>query len=214
MKAFPGGGVHTGPAGGLLMAHTILVGLHAPALVSDLEIDAAAKKAAKATNCKADKIEGGADGVTFERTDDALPMPVQKDWRDILPYVDQLKDLNYYGLKVAGLKEGKYALSIDGKDVGTYTAADLAGGVNLGNLESGPLFEQGQEVFKAINDKNNAVVHPRFRDVVMSSSPGWLGLSPEQMDERRTAESQEADGRDRRPAGRDLQAGPAEDAPI
>ena len=171
VKAFPGGGVHTGPAGGLLMAHTILVGLHAPALVSDLEIDAAVQKATKATNCKADKIAGGADGVTFERTDDALPMPVQKDWRDILPYVDQLKDLNDYGLKVAGLKDGKYALNIDGKEVGAYTAAELAEGVNLGNLESGPLFEQGQEVFKAINQKND-LLHHRFRDVVMKGAPG------------------------------------------
>ena len=171
VKAFPGGGVHTGPAGGLLMAHTILVGLHAPAVVSDLDIDAAAKKVAKETNCKADKIEGGPDGVSFERTDNALPMPVQKDWRGILPYVDDLKDLNYYGLKVAGLKEGKYALSIDGKEVATYTAAELAGGVNLGNLASGPIFEQGQEVFKAINEKNG-LLHHRFRDVVMKGAPG------------------------------------------
>ena len=78
VKAFPGGGVHTGPAGGLLMAHTILVGLHAPAVVSDLEIDAAAQKAGKATHCKVDKVEGGAEGVTFRRTDDALPLPVSE----------------------------------------------------------------------------------------------------------------------------------------
>ena len=84
----------------------------------------------------------------------------------MLPYVDQLKDLNDYGLKVSGLKEGKYALSIDGKEVGSYTAADLAAGVNLGNLESGPLFDQGKAVFKAINEKND-LVHHRFRDVVM-----------------------------------------------
>ena len=171
VKAFPGGGVHTGPGGGLLMAHTILVGLKAPAVVSDLEIDAAAKKVGKATGCKADKVEGGAEGVSFERTDEALPLPVQKDWRDILPYVDQLKDLNDYGLKVSGLKDGKYALSIDGKDVATFTAADLAGGVNLGNLGSGPLFDQGQEVFKAINEKND-LLHHRFRDVVMKGAPG------------------------------------------
>ena len=189
VKAFPGGGVHTGPAGGLLMAHTILVGLHAPAVVSDLEIDAAAQKATKATNCKADKIEGGADAVTFERTDDALPMPMQPGWRGILPYVDQLKDLNYYGLKVSGLKAVKYTLAIDGKEVGTYTGGELDGGVNLGNLESGPLFDQGQEVFKAINDKNNGVVHPRFREVVMFPQlPGWVGVSPEQLEERKTAE--------------------------
>ncbi len=171
VKAFPGGGVHTGPAGGLLMAHTILVGLHAPAVVSDLDIDAAAKKVAKETNCKADKIEGGAEGVSFERTDKALPMPVGKDWRGILPYVEHLKDLNYYGLKVAGLKEGKYELSIDGKEVATYTAAELAKGVNLGNLGSGPIFEQGREVYKAINEKNG-LLHHRFREVVMKGAPG------------------------------------------
>jgi lysophospholipase L1-like esterase len=168
VKAFPGGGIHTGPAGGLLMAHTILVGLHAPAMVSDLEIDAATHKAGKATRCKADKVEGDADGVTFERMDEAPPLPVAKDWRDILPYVDQLKDLNYYGLKVSGLKDGKYGLSIDGKEVGTYSGDQLAAGVNLGNLDSGPLFDQGEAVFKAINEKND-LVHHRFRDVVMKS---------------------------------------------
>ncbi len=109
VKPFPDG-VHTGPAGGLLMAHTILVGLHAPSVVSDLEIDAAAKKAGKATDCKAGDIEGGAEGMTFERTDEALPLPVQKDWLPILKYMDHLKDFNYYGLKVSGLKDGKYAL--------------------------------------------------------------------------------------------------------
>jgi lysophospholipase L1-like esterase len=193
VKAFPGGGVHTGPAGGLLMAHTILVGLHAPAVVSDLEIDAATHKAGKTTRCKADKVEGDADGVRFERTDDALPLPVAKDWRDILPYVDQLKDLNYYGLKVSGLKtrDGaptgsgtkiRYVLSIDGKEVGTYSGDQLAAGVNLGNLDSGPLFDQGEAVFKAINEKND-LVHHRFRDVVMK--PAAVGEEAKRDDLKR-----------------------------
>jgi len=75
----------------------------------------------------------------------------------------------------------------DGKEVGTYAATDLAAGVNLGNLDSGPLFDQGQQVFKAITDKNT-MVHDRFRGVVMYQPPGWLGLSPEQLEEKRTAE--------------------------
>jgi lysophospholipase L1-like esterase len=186
-------GIHTNAAGGLLMAHTILVGLHAPAVVSDLEIDAAAKKVGKADRCTAAKVEGGADGVAFDRTDEAIPLPVQrdkdknKDWGDVLPYVNQLSDLNYYGLKVTGLTGGKYTLSIDGKEVGTYAASDLAAGVNLGNLDAGPLFDQGQLVFKAITDKNN-LVHDRFRGVVMYQPPAWLGLSPEQLEEKRAAE--------------------------
>ncbi|HZY87147.1 MAG TPA: hypothetical protein VFE78_20090, partial [Gemmataceae bacterium] len=171
VRPFPDG-VHTGPAGGLLMAHTILVGLHAPAVVSDVEIDAA-KQEAKATGCKVAKVSDDAGGLSFERTDEAIPLPVQKDWRPLLPYVDQLKDLNWYGLKVKGLKPGKYALSIDGKPAATFTDKELAAGVNLGNLESGPLFDQGQKVFQAIQQKNE-MVHQRFRGVVMFQAPDWL----------------------------------------
>ena len=170
VRSFPDG-VHTNPAGALLMAHTILVGLKAPAVVSDVEIDVAVKKPDLMSRCKIDALSISPDAVSFERTDEALPLPVQKEWRDILPYLGQLKDFNYYGLKVSGLKDGKYALSIDGKEVGTYPAADLAAGVNLGNLASGPLFEQGQEVFAAINEKND-LVHHRFRDAVMKPALG------------------------------------------
>jgi lysophospholipase L1-like esterase len=171
VKAFPDS-VHTGPAGALLMAHTILVGLKAPAVVSDLTIDAGSKEA-KGQRCRAAVGEAGSHGVTFERTDEALPLPVGPDWQPMLPYVNQLKDLNYYGLKVTGLGAGKYSLTIDGQDVGSYTAGDLAEGVNLGNVTKGPVYEQGQKVFAAINDKND-IIHKRFRGVVMFDVPNWI----------------------------------------
>jgi lysophospholipase L1-like esterase len=167
VKAFPDS-VHTGPAGALLMAHTILIGLHATADVSDVQIDVAVKKPDVTTRCKIDGLSISPDHVSFNRTDEALPLPVQKDWRPILSYLDQLKDLNYYGLQVHSLQDGKYTLTIDGTEVGAYTAADLAAGVNLGNLDVGPLFDQGQAVFQAINKKNDELVHPRFRKVVMA----------------------------------------------
>jgi lysophospholipase L1-like esterase len=166
-------GVHTNGPGGLLMAHTILAGLQAPAVVSDVEIDAAAKKATS-VDCTIEELNAGSDGVSFQRKDKALPMPIQPDWRPILPYVNELKDLNYYGLKVTGLNGDKYVLSIDDTKVGEYTAEELSKGVNLGNLGVGPLFEQGQEVWKKINEKNR-IVHNRFRQVVMAAPPPyWL----------------------------------------
>jgi lysophospholipase L1-like esterase len=171
VRPFPDG-VHTNGAGGLLMAHTILVGLHAPAVVSDLQIDAASRDA-KTTRCKVDKMSGDAGGLSFERTDEAIPLPVQKDWRPVLPYVNQFKDLNWYGLKVTGLNPGKYALTIDGKPAGAFGDKELAAGVNLGNLEGGPLFDQGQKVFQAVQKKNE-IVHQRFRGVVMFQAPDWL----------------------------------------
>jgi lysophospholipase L1-like esterase len=171
VKSFPDG-VHTSEAGGLLMAHTILVGLKAPALVSDATIDAASREA-KTVHCSVDGVTGGPEGLTFKRTDQALPLPVLKGWRGLLPFLDDLKDLNQYGLKVSGLKPGKYDLSIDGKEVASFTAEQLSAGVNLGNLDSGPIYEHGLEVLKAINDKNN-IVHRRFRGVILAQIPDWL----------------------------------------
>jgi lysophospholipase L1-like esterase len=171
VRPFPDA-VHTGGGGGLLMAHTILHGLHAPALVSEVHVDAGANKATTKA-CSVEKLECTPEQVAFERTDNALPLPVQPDWVSMLPYVDELKDLNWYGLKATGLNAGKYALAIDGKEVATYSAEDLAQGVNLGNLTAGPIHEQGQKVLQAINAKNQ-IVHQRFRGVVMFQVPDWL----------------------------------------
>ncbi len=165
--------VHTNGAGGLLMAHTILTGLKAPARVSNVEIDAAQRKVTP-LDCTVEELNVASDGISFRRTDAALPMPILPDWRPLLPYVNQLRDLNYYGLKVKGLTGGKYALSIDDKKVGEFTAEELGEGVNLGNLDTGPLFEQGKDVLQKINAKNG-IVHKRFRQVVMAPRPYWLG---------------------------------------
>ena len=80
--------------------------------------------------------------------------------------MQELRDLNYYGLTVKGLKEGDYTVTIDGINVGKFSAKELAAGVNLGNLTSGPIWDQGKKVFDAINAKNG-IVSGRFFDVVM-----------------------------------------------
>lgn len=179
VRPFPDG-VHTNGAGGLLMAHTILVGLKAPAVVSDVEINAADKKA-KPTDCTIDDLNVTSDGISFQRKDKALPMPILPDWRPIVPYINDLNDLNYYGLKVTGLNGGKYALSIDNNKIGEFTAEELNKGVNLGNFGEGPLFEQGQEVYRMITEKNK-IVHKRFRQVVMVQKPTayWLAEAYEE----------------------------------
>jgi lysophospholipase L1-like esterase len=171
VRPFPDG-VHTNEAGGLLMAHTILVGLHAPAVVSDVVIDAKASSA-KTTRCTVKDLSATQTGVTFERADEAIPLPIIPGWRGLLSYLGDLKDLNYYGLKVANLDKGKYTLSIDGKEVGSYTAEQLAAGVNLGNLPSGPLYDHGRKVLDAINTKNG-LVSQRFHGVVRFQAPDWL----------------------------------------
>lgn len=167
-----GDGFHTSSNGGMMMAHAILTALKAPEMVSDLSI-VIADKLTVATACIISGSELAVDEVSFDRLDEALPIPVQKDWVTLLPYLNDLKDLNWYGLKVAGLAEGNYKLQIDGAEVATYTSQQLEAGVNVGNVTSGPIHAQAQKVFDAINAKNG-MVHQRFRGVVMFNAPDWL----------------------------------------
>ena len=76
--AIIGGGdaVHPGPAGHTIMAWAILKGLGAPALVSRAEIDGAAGKAVAAEGCRLTNLKADQGTVAFDRSDDALPMPV------------------------------------------------------------------------------------------------------------------------------------------
>ncbi|MBP3958622.1 SGNH/GDSL hydrolase family protein [Gemmata sp. G18] len=181
-------GFHTSPPGGMLMAHAILTGLKAPALVSDVSVEVKSSQAA-GKGCKVDGLEVTPTSVAFTRTDDALPLPVQKDWLPMLPYTNELKDLNYYGLTVQGLKDGDYTVSIDGTAVGKFSAAELGKGVNLGNVTTGPVWEQSNKVLQAINAKNG-IVAQRFYDVVMFQFPNkeWLKDLAETAAERRASE--------------------------
>ena len=167
-----GDGFHTASPGGLLMAHAILTGLGAPAIVSDASIDATAKTAT-GEKCNIENLTVEAETVSFDRTDEALPLPVQPDWVSILPYVNDLKDLNLYALTVLGLKDGDYDIAIDGVKVMKASAKELAAGINLGNATTGPIFEQSNKVHAAIDAKNK-LVFDRFFNVVKFNVPGWV----------------------------------------
>jgi len=171
VKPFPDG-FHTAPSGGLMMAHAILTQLKAPALVSDVSIDISSGKVSEQA-CKVSGLAADPSALEFARLDEALPLPLQADWTTVLPYLNNLKDLNWYGLKVTGLTAGKYAVSIDGVEVTQHTADELTAGVNLGNVTKGPIYDQAKNVRDAINAKNTQV-HQRFRGVVMFNAPDWL----------------------------------------
>jgi lysophospholipase L1-like esterase len=169
-------GFHTSPPGGMLMAHAILTGLKAPAVVSEVTINAAGGTVLAETGCKVSNLAGTPaapmTSVKFTRQDDALPVPVQKDWVPMLPYTNGLNDLNRYGLTVKGLVDGQYAVTIDDKEVARYSAKQLADGVNLGTVTTGPVWEQGNKVLQAIADKNK-IVHGRFRGILLGGDPYW-----------------------------------------
>ncbi len=171
-QAFIGGGdaVHPGPAGHTLMAWAVLKGLGASAAVSKVEIQVASSSAA-ADGCKVENVDTGGGGVAFDRTDDALPMPIDVRAVAALKLAPVLEDLSQYGLRVAGLAEGNYEITIDGESAAKASAVELAAGINLSSAE-GPVTKQAREVLALVFQKNDAFFN-RWRNVQLHSFPAW-----------------------------------------
>lgn len=190
--AFIGGGdaVHPGPPGHTLMAWAVLKGLGASALVSQAAIDATARKVAAAEGCLIQNLKVAEGTVSFDRTDEALPMPIDSRAEPALKLAPVLDELSRYELRVTGLPAGDYELTVDGDAAGKFAGDELAKGCNL-TLKAGPVTEQAREVLKLVFEKNN-VFFRRWRDIQLSVVPSWAQI-PE-VETKRAAELAKLDG--------------------
>jgi lysophospholipase L1-like esterase len=170
--AIIGGGdaVHPGPAGQTLMAWAVLKGLGATAPVSKAEFQAGSKAAAT-EGCEVSNVQASADGVSFDRLDAALPLPIDTRAKDALKLAPVLDELSQYSLRVTGLKEGTFVITIDGTPAATAAAAELGSGVNLTTAD-GPITAQAHEVLSLVFQKNDRFFD-RWREVQLYSFPGW-----------------------------------------
>ncbi len=184
-KVVIGGGdaVHPGPIGHTVMAWAILKGLGASALVSRAGIDAAAKNVSVTEACRIDHLKIADGAVSFDRSDDALPMPIDPPAEPALKLAPILDDLDRYELRITGLPAGAYELTIDGEKVGKTTAEKLEQGWNLAN-EAGPIMKQARELLKLVFKKND-LYYDRWRNVQLYTFPVWA-QSPEADNLRKT----------------------------
>lgn len=191
-----GDAVHPGPAGQAIMASAILKGLGFPRLVSSADLYLPeAKGVDKVEHCKVDEqMAKGDAGAIFEykfrRLDMALPFFPQ-DAKGILKYAPLLEEMNHYGLKVHGLKAGRFEILIDGKKIGEYSAEDLGKGVNLAAdvLATGPIADQVNLVVKAIKAKTDYFHDQVFRGVLLTDAknPAFKDVDPKDIPARRQA---------------------------
>src|SRR5205823_217387 len=157
-----GDAVHPGPIGHTVMAWAILEGLGANGLVSRIELDVPSKRI-KTEGCQAKRLEVNGTTVSFEREDEALPMPIDEKARAALKLAPILEELDRYELQVTGLPAGNYQLSIDSEPVGKATSEELAQGWNLAT-QAGPITKQTQLLLGLIFEKNNLYFN-RWRNV-------------------------------------------------
>jgi lysophospholipase L1-like esterase len=156
--------VHPTAAGHIIMAEALLKAWNAPAVVSDVEIDAATG-AAHPTNARVRDVKTGAQ-VSWTETESALPMPI--DPRDKLLDLavkssDFIDALDRETLRVTGLTSPSYELKIDGVTVGRFSNDDLTKGVNLATLNT-PMLHQSLDVH-ALTLKHNNMHFAKWRTI-------------------------------------------------
>ncbi len=135
--------VHPASAGGYVMAAKFVRDMGEPSLVCDVEIDAASGRAS-AKNADVSKLKTDG-GVAFECFEYALPLVVAQGQKEVEGIVKFLDSHNRQRLCVKGLAGGGYALKIDGKKVGEFSARDFAHGVDLSKLDT-PQARQSEKV--------------------------------------------------------------------
>jgi lysophospholipase L1-like esterase len=156
--------IHPGNAGHFVMAWLFLKaqGLgNKP--VADIAIDAATGKVDRATNCQITNVSGTAKSgaaassaaLRFDYLAASLPFPVDtlpRLWGNPSPQSGAVGVMPFYTefnremLRVKGLKDKTYTLTMDGKPIGRWTGAQLREGINLAAQTNTPEYEQAMAV--------------------------------------------------------------------
>lgn len=162
--------IHPGAGGHLIMAEALLKAWGAPSLVSDVAIDAAAKKVLRAQGTRVSDLAVGKapNGATISWTqnDAALPFPLDTSDAAVALAVkssDFVEALDREPLQVTGLKAPRYTLTIDDEEVGDFGRDELAQGVNLALLPT-PMRDQATAVHK-LTLQHNDEHYARWRSI-------------------------------------------------
>lgn len=147
--------VHPEAAGHSIMAWAFLKAQGVDPVVSDVAVDAATCAASRCVNAKLSDIGPAGGGIAFTVLERALPCPVDAKAAQFAGEFGFADALNREILSVTGLAQGKYAVRIDGRQVGEWTAGELAKGVNLALADSTPQGAQAAAVSEA-DERNRA----------------------------------------------------------
>jgi lysophospholipase L1-like esterase len=158
--------VHPDPPAHWVMAEALLKGWHAPALVSDVTIDARAGTVMQARNAVVGQLGQTDAGLKWTEIEDGLPLPFSRSNATqalLLDLTDIQQQLNREMLHVTGLAPGRYTLSIDGDAVDSFSPEALESGINLADYAT-PMFHQAQRVSWLVRDRDEAhYIHLRMR---------------------------------------------------
>jgi predicted GH43/DUF377 family glycosyl hydrolase/lysophospholipase L1-like esterase len=158
--------VHPDPLAHWVMAEALLKGWHAPALVSDVTVDAHAEVVTQVRNASVSQVEQTDGALKWTEFENALPLPLTRSNATtalLEDLTDIVQQLNQETLRVTGLAAGRYTLSIDSEVVDTFSPEALESGINLADYQT-PMFHQAQRVSWLVRDRDEThYIHLRMR---------------------------------------------------
>ena len=175
-----GDAIHPDVNGQSYMAYHILKGLNAPALISELVIDA---KAGKTVSEKGSFVRNMAvkDNVlTFARQDRSLPFRFsgEEQWNQKLIQKEKwYNDLNRDLLTVKNWEQPFALLSIDGEAAAVLSKEQLEGGFNLSLLPKSALLKQGAMIAE-LTEKRHAAEYTRWRRYLLAGVGSPYDFTP------------------------------------
>jgi lysophospholipase L1-like esterase len=144
--------IHPAEAGHWIMAAALMSAWHVDPVVSSVALDVANANVPGANVLKADRaivthLSKSANGLEWTELDEALPLPLDFNnaMTPLLLESSDVAELDREMLRVASLAPGHYALTIDGKQVATFSSEELARGVNLA-LQKTPMLGQARSI--------------------------------------------------------------------
>lgn len=138
--------VHPGDTGHLFMTYVFLKAQGVSGVVGDTALSAADGTVTRRENADVTAFARLPDGCAFTLHTHALPWVTPNSARAACAWAPIHDELNRERLAVSDLVDGRYTLFIDGTDVGTWTAAEWAAGIDLAQNDKTPQYRQAAEL--------------------------------------------------------------------
>jgi lysophospholipase L1-like esterase len=146
--------IHLNHAGNDLVFATLLAAVAQPSPVWEIVLDADGTVHQQQGATVVDPALGADGSLAFSLEERALPYPGVGDGGG-LSLVEGWTPYNRMGLRIAHLAPGGYRLLVDDDDLGTFTADNLARGIDLGLLDT-PQLRQAATVWPLVRRKAQA----------------------------------------------------------
>lgn len=148
--------IHPAEPSHWVMAVAVMKAWHVDPVVSEVAISAASRTVLESKRTAVSGLATNGDKLSWDQMDEALPLPFNFD-NELMNFVLSVSDLwscDQEILLVSDLQPGTYALSIDATKIGSFSAAQLAQGINLATMKT-PMWQQARDYDSELAQRSN-----------------------------------------------------------